>query len=309
MYFKRDFRNFDVPLLVILSGFLAVNSHKSNESMYTYLKKRFIRLVLPVWIFLTIFFFGALIVRAFGIKYPFSLNTIFRSYALIDGIGYVWIIRVYLLCALSVPLLIKIKEKLNLNIYYVLIILVYILYEILYYSIGEKNYILKYLIYYFIPYGILTFIGMEIKEWKSKRLINISVAMFIIFVILMLVMRITTGRFIQTNELKYPPTLYYLSYSIGMSLLMYYLVVVKNVFNIKNKINIKIITFISSHTMWIYLWHILYLYIIDFKFKSSNWLIKFIVITILSMLTACIQSKIIKRSKIKNKIAISILDC
>lgn len=78
---------------------------------------------------------------------------------------------------------------------------------------------------------------------------------------------------------------------------------------IKDKINADIVVFLSSHTMWIYLWHILYLYIINLKYESLHWLIKFIVITILAMGTTYIQSKIIKKIKIKNKVVTSILDC
>lgn len=104
-------RNFDVVLLVILSGFLSVKSYKSNQSFYKYIKKRFIRLIIPVWIFLTIFF-GIFAISDIGKEgETFCFNTIFRTYALIDGIGYVWIFRVYMLCAISVPLLLKLKIK------------------------------------------------------------------------------------------------------------------------------------------------------------------------------------------------------
>ena len=267
------------------------------------------RLVLPVWIFLTIFFIGTISVKFVGMEYPFTFDEILRTYALIDGIGYVWIIRVYLLCALSVPLLVKLKERLNCRIYYILIIILYVVYEILYYLFGTSNPILNYVIYYFIPYGVLTFIGMEMREWKSKSIIQISEVMMIIFLILMFVIRAINGKFLMTNQFKYPPRLYYLGYAISVSLMLYFLVEIKDIFNIKENVNITIISFISKHTMWIYLWHVLYIYIINFKFNTLNWIIKFIAVLTLAISTTLIQSKIIRKLKIKNKLIISIMDC
>lgn len=48
-------RNFDVPLMVMISGYLAVDSLKKSESNMDYYRKRFIRLVVPTYIFLIFF--------------------------------------------------------------------------------------------------------------------------------------------------------------------------------------------------------------------------------------------------------------
>lgn len=50
-------RNFDVPLMVLISGDLAGRAiTKKKLNYFEYLKKRVFRLVKPVWIFLVIFF-------------------------------------------------------------------------------------------------------------------------------------------------------------------------------------------------------------------------------------------------------------
>lgn len=81
----------------------------------------------------------------------------------------------------------------------------------------------------------------------------------------------------------------------------------KNIFNIKKIFNIKIISFISSHTMWIYLWHIFYLVTINEFWNNMFYLLKFILILVLSVITTFIQSKII--NKTENKWVKILFDC
>lgn len=52
-------RNFDVPFMVMISGILfnLTNIEKDDKvNIMEYVKKRFVRLVIPVWIFLSILF-------------------------------------------------------------------------------------------------------------------------------------------------------------------------------------------------------------------------------------------------------------
>ncbi len=111
-------RRFDVPFMVVISGYLFSKSRlsyqKDNISILDYLYSRIRRLVYPTWMFLTIFFAGSFLVsKLLGIDF-IKINTIIRSYLLIDGIGYVWIIRIYLIVGFFGPLLVK-NLKLNMN--------------------------------------------------------------------------------------------------------------------------------------------------------------------------------------------------
>lgn len=155
-------RNFDVVLLVILSGALAEKSYKKCVTYFEYIKKRFIRLVIPVWIFLTIFFIGSFIVLYPNI--PYSFKDIISSYLLIDGIGYVWIFRIYLLATISVPILLRAKEKISNKKYCFLLLLAYIIYEIIYFFIKDNGMFLQIILYYIIPYGICTAIRFTVKK-------------------------------------------------------------------------------------------------------------------------------------------------
>ena len=77
-------RNFDVVMLVILSGMLSNTSYKKSKGYFKYLVKRFIRLIIPVWIFLIVFFLGNYICyKNFLFGRIYSLRTIINSFLLL----------------------------------------------------------------------------------------------------------------------------------------------------------------------------------------------------------------------------------
>lgn len=117
-------RNFDVPLMVILSGYLySIKNKQKNKFNLSYFLKRFRRLVIPVWIFLSILFIGIFLINPKMI----TLKLLLTSFTLYTGIGYVWIIRVYLIIALFGEILIKIINK---NI--IILFISYLIYELWY---------------------------------------------------------------------------------------------------------------------------------------------------------------------------------
>lgn len=302
-------RNFDVPLLVMISALLGAKTYNKNKGTIKYIIKRAVRLILPIWIFLTIFFGLLLILNLFG--YNFNIlasNTILRSYLLLDGIGYVWVIRVYFLCSLSLSLLFYLEEKFKKKYVFIVYIFIYILYEIIYYFMGDCNAILQYFVYYLIPYGlIVTFIGSKLENMDNKKVIKFSIFFIIIFVLLAISLGIINNKIVPTQQYKYPPRLYYLSYAIGISMLLYYLIDRKNIINVKQKLNNKVILFIASHSMWIYLWHIPFVIMLK-RFNSVNWIFKYITTLIGAIVLTYIQSKIIEKLNIKNKTVLSIFN-
>ena len=64
----------------------------------------------------------------------------------------------------------------------------------------------------------------------------------------------------------------------------------------------RIIQFVSNHSLWIYLWHILVIFIL--KKYTLNWQTTFIIIVLFSFILAYIQSIIIEKleGKINKKI-------
>lgn len=102
-------RCFDVPLMFFVSGLACSGKEISNYPGYIF--KRAKRLLVPTWGFLLVFF--ALLVGALLLLHKElpANNYFIESFAMTGGIGYVWIMRIFLLVAMVTPLLIRINSK------------------------------------------------------------------------------------------------------------------------------------------------------------------------------------------------------
>lgn len=83
--------------MILVSAYLGLKSRKSEELM-PYLIKR---LVLPTWIFVSFFLLLKLCLGNFDLGFKGVLATFALSNY---GIGYVWIIRIYFVVAILIPL-------------------------------------------------------------------------------------------------------------------------------------------------------------------------------------------------------------
>ena len=277
-------RSFDVPLMVILSSILANRSFakysETRSSAFDYYVSRIKRLVIPTWIFLIFNFLLSFIItgQRESIKY-YAASFLLTRY----GIGYVWIILIYLYSAMLIPAFARLKLSVKGSI---IVSASYILYEIAYYyrlGLNDSGLINKFLdttFYYIIPYGLLTYLGYNYFKMKNRTKLIIALASFIVFFTLAAYYRSALGSFQLLHIAKYPPRVYYLSYGIGCS---FALLILCEKNNLKVYAN-KVIRFISSHSMWIYLWHILVLAVYGKFNLPETWFIKLIVVYLLSIL-------------------------
>ena len=108
--------NFNVILLVVISGYV----YREAKDYKKYIYKRIKRLVLPAWLFLTFFFLGLFLVeKILKIEVGgLNINTIISSYTFWWGIGFVWIIRIYLGVAILGPIFLKGSSRLIILFYF-----------------------------------------------------------------------------------------------------------------------------------------------------------------------------------------------
>lgn len=99
-----SFRTFDVPLMAFVSA-LCYKPH--NNNYLTYVFKRFKRLYIPVFVFLTVFIIPYILIQTYINDESIKLSNILGSFILLNhpSIGYVWIIRVFLMIAILLPLI------------------------------------------------------------------------------------------------------------------------------------------------------------------------------------------------------------
>jgi len=97
-------RCFDVPLMLFISGL--VYSGKVISNYWKFVKFRTLRLIVPTYLFLTTYLLLLSSASLIMGKNDFvTRELLYKSYLMIGGIGYLWIIRVFLMIMLVTPLL------------------------------------------------------------------------------------------------------------------------------------------------------------------------------------------------------------
>ena len=287
--------------MVVISGFLAIDSYKrsieNNQSIFNYYWKRISRLLIPTWMFLSLYFLLVfLLVFITKGNYPYSFSTILRSFLLLDGIGYVWIIRVYLICSLLTPLFFYFNNKIKSSKRkFLILLLVYVLYELFVFSgINESNVIFEFIIAYAIPYGVIYVLGMVSRKTSHVEDMKISIIFFFIFMISAVCVFLIYNQIQATQIMKYPPTIYYISYALFMSFLL------MGIFKMIPLKKLGFIEFCSSSSPWIYLWHIFFLYVIPLLFGQIHWTAYYMVVVTCSIAVCYVQNKIVDKLESRN---------
>ena len=103
-----ELNTFNVPLMIFVSGLCVPIELPNLKEFYI---KRIMRLIIPVWLFLSVYLIFLSILYNYGIcLYYLTPTMVWRSYMLLDGIGFVWVIRIFLLMMLVTPMILKLNK-------------------------------------------------------------------------------------------------------------------------------------------------------------------------------------------------------
>jgi fucose 4-O-acetylase-like acetyltransferase len=296
-------RSFDVPLLIVISGALCAQTvGYGNIGFLDYVRKRVIRLLAPTWIFLTFFFLTVLLLVLLIRKpYPFSPSQVLSSYALLTGIGYVWIIRIFILVAIAAPLLLRMKKRLSEYGFLAILALAYLFYELLYGMIGPVEnqaaaLFVNQVLFYFIPYGVIFGVGLCLPK-LSRRAIALLLGILALILGATMLHLHAAGLSLHIAEYKYPPRFYFVAYGLTVSLVLY---LATSGIGIAGRHASALIVFISSSSLWVYLWHIFFVYYWNLAAyrllpPGGNYLVSFAVLLLLPLAATYIQKQGISR--------------
>jgi len=260
-------------------------TYKSGEAYLSYVWRRVKRLVFPVWIFLAIYFI------ALAILYPdnseLDSRTMINSFLLIKGIGFVWIIKVFLLVALISPWIYKFNAKTDSNRRYIIIVGCFLFWEITrYLTMPMMNGGLKtvsLITHYIIPYGLVFAVGLRVSNFNNRQLNRFSLISLGALILIGLGLFLIYGKFMPTQKFKYPPSFYYFSYSFLVTFfLLAHSSYLERTFERLGLI--KLVLFIAQNTIWIYLWHIPLV-----KIVNLNFILKYLVVFFFAVIIAYIQ--------------------
>lgn len=292
-------RSFDVPLMLFVSG-LSFSGKSIKSSLLRFYYTRALRLIIPSYIFLLLFF-----IIFFLFNHPWSSTYIVNSFLLMDyhSIGYVWIIKVFLLIMLMTPLEIYINNRLSHFQFIFFILILYFLQSFIvkipvYLSLTPRNTIIYNEIFpNIIGYSIPFLLGLRVKsltQVEFKKAVSFTIVSALIFICIYVYQNGTELNI--SSKYKYPPYSYYISYGCLMSLFLWYL---RPQLSILNKS--RLLLFIGQNTMWIYLWHIPYVLILNRIIDI--WYLKYIIVVVMSISTYYVQYRIVSTMQSKFNIA------
>ncbi|EOV64601.1 acyltransferase family protein [Escherichia coli] len=309
-------RNFDVPLMFMVMGMSFYVTEERHKDKLGYIASRFRRLVLPTWIFFGFFFvINECLALAFNIKnFTYPQGHIITSFTLSSGLGYVWVIRLFFIIstiAIFLPKKLLNARMLYLLSFFALTVIINSQFKSFYKELDEMNkmVLIGSYIANTIPYMFVFLIGYKLMSLDKKQILLLIICSASLFFFLVIDFYFVDNSFIPTQIDKYPPGIYYLSYAVFVSTLVY-LYADAIVARLKNTVAWTLVKFTSENSIWLYLWHILF--ILMCHKLSLNFVITFIVTYTLALLVVYSQVKLVKmisshlESKRASKIIMSI---
>ena len=285
-------RNFDVPLMVFLSGVglsYSCRSFDTVPSVLLYYWRRIEQILLPTWLFLGLYWGMMYILTSYV---PSSHEV--SGYLSLGTYWYVWIMRVFLITALFAPLLPFIRKTFSVKIIVLCVVVILCLFEIFAPEMADNW---GFYLSMTIPYILIYAFGYFMNTLSRKTQIIIFIQATILYVIFAMRFYYQTGAYQTTQICKYPPRLYYTSYAVMCIVLLWWgrEWIVRGLTFVHLE---RLCGFIGSHSMWIYFWHIIWLKLLEIYDVAGltnavglpQWLFTYIVVLIGAILTTYLQN-------------------
>ena len=293
-------RSFDVPMMLFISGLTC--SNKEFPNYFNFIKKRTLRLVVPVYIFLCIYLpFIAIIQHYDMIPQYLTTKIVIESFLLLNGIGYVWIIRVFLLIMLITPLLCKLGKQSN-SIVLTAMTLMLSLSELLVHITNKYeipafvNIIVKDYIVYLLAYSAPFLLGYKIRNNNKGSYTFWSIVCSTAFIVGICIYIHNWGLPICISpKYKYPPQPYFIIYGLFCSTVLW---TTRSLWS--KYLNYNLIQFIGQNTIWIYLWHIPF--VLFFRKFIDDWCIRYLLLLGFSISLYAIKYKIVKKIRMHKEL-------
>lgn len=285
-------RSFDVVGLVMIST-ICMKPYTNFKNYCQAIGKRIERLVIPAYIFIVCVLLSAYLLCLYlDIPYIYDKTNIINAFLLIDGIGYVWIIRILLINALLTPILFKLAECRSIYVY-IGIILFLILLKVLFmmfpYNGNFAHFVFNYFILYSAGYFGIALYTLVLKK-SAYKTVNIHlIAGLIILLSYKILCNWNYGDDLFILE-KHPPMLDWLVYGVLITDIL--LIISKKLeFKIRdNNILLIATTWFSINSFQIYFIHAWLIIMFNIFSNASDtpiiisWWLKFILVFLLSIL-------------------------
>lgn len=301
-----QFRTFDVVGLVLLSG-MCMNIGSSNSCYFEEQKKRFKRLILPTYASISVILIGTYIVcYLFDAPYFYNINNILTSYMLVDGIGYVWIVRVLLIISMLKPIVgvfAKLNNKAFTICFFVAMLINTVLASVFPLKSNMFCLLFNYYVIYTISYFFIACIGIKIKDISNKEKIYLILSAFFI----LLFYKFCAFVFYNIDLLpfhKHPPMLDWVLYGLIVTNIL--LLVKGDLVAVLDKFKLRYyVSWFSENCFTFYFMHVFIikgihlLEYISSKNYLNNWMIRYIFVLFTSLFLTFIFERLRKEFYMK----------
>ena len=294
-FLLTQIRSFDVPLMVFVSGLTA--SGKAISSFWQYVRNRSKRLIIPVWLFLVVYTLPFFVLQKFFLPEQYLTGRmIVRSFLFLDeSIGYVWIIRVFLLVMLLTPMITKVSEMIKSEALYILLLILMLFLNQLSFQLttilAEGFYRSAFvdIIVYGVAYSFPFALGVRLKNVSRKGYLIYIILLILFFSLLCLnCIHASINPLGISTGYKFPPRPYFIVYGSLISVILW----ASKKWWGKLSEN-KFTAFVGQNTIWIYLWHMPFaLFATVFM---HNWAVKYFFVYGMALLIFYIQYRIVRK--------------
>ena len=285
-------RSFDVPLMVFTSG-LAF-SGRSTGAYLPFIGKRTLRLIVPVYLFVAAYILLNPILSGWGLVNEYSAKVIAGTFMLRlnPSIGYVWIIRVFLIVMLVTPLLLKLDKAIKRDwMCFALIVLVLLTQQLLvnWLKPMKGNWFIQDWVLYILGYSAVFLWGLRARKASGAAAYAALAILAAGMVVYAFHMHSEYGTVMRLQATKYPPGLYFLMWGMLISGVLWF----------SRKwwtplMDNRLFIFIGRNTIWIYLWHIPFVnMVVGGPFDGWHPLWKYIFVYVAALCIYAVQYKLV----------------
>ena len=143
-----------------------------------------------------------------------------------------------------------------------------------------------------LPYAVYYCLGMNVGRFTDCQILSTGLALMAIYAVIAVYLFANSGEYVLTSHYKYPPQIYYTSYALGGSAILY-VYRIKITSFLESIGLLKFASFVGSHTFWIYLWHIP---MVDYMVTRYNSPTTFGVVYFTAILITYIQTLLVEKA-------------
>ena len=256
--------------------------------------RRMKRICIPVYSFLALLFCLVFLSKwIYGYDF-YSGEQMLGSFLLLNdpSIGYVWIFRIFLLMAFIAPFVYRISIRMSEKQSWEIIIAVFIL-QVILVKCQISNQLIDFLyreyFLYLLGYGVFLFLGMRFKIVDTnarKRLLYVACFAYLASIFYSLL----TNNLL--SDYKYPPHSVFAIYGASASVILF---LAKDKLSRFVEWQKSVISFVGANSMWIYLWHIPVVFIMNNLLQANSfWLVRWVGVYVMAAGIYWIQTQLIR---------------